>query len=98
MELQEKYLKDIGFKVGISKKDYFLKFSVFIFLVSCSSVSKKYVSNDISCQYNDPIFKISKEELTLDKEILSQLKKIRKILLQLTISFLKMSIGILKMK
>jgi len=45
-----------------------------IFFMNCASVPKEYVANDNTCHYNDPIFKITKEELTLNQNILNQLK------------------------
>ena len=42
-------------------------FSLFI-LLSCSSVPKEYLKNDNSHCYNDPIFKITKDEMTFDVE------------------------------
>ena len=38
-----------------------------LFLVSsCSSVPKEYLINDNTCHYNDPIFKITKDEMSFD--------------------------------
>ncbi|USD23866.1 hypothetical protein [Flagellimonas marinaquae] len=45
-----------------------------IFFTDCVSIPKGYVANDNTCHYNDPIFKINKEELTLNQNILNQLK------------------------
>jgi len=46
------------------------KFFIFHFLVtillSCSSVPKEYIINDDICHYSNPIFKITKEEITFD--------------------------------
>ena len=41
---------------------------------SCSSVPKEYLTNNNTCYYNDPIFKITKEELVLNPNILKQSK------------------------
>ncbi|MGG6230360.1 hypothetical protein [Tenacibaculum sp. SDUM215027] len=54
---------------------YFLMFFILFLFANCSSVPKEYLVNDDVCYYNDPIFKISKEELSLDKEFLFLLKK-----------------------
>jgi len=45
-----------------------------IFFTNCVSIPKEYITNDNICHYNDPIFKITKEELTLNQNILNQLK------------------------
>ena len=45
-----------------------------IFFANCSSVPKGYLINNNTCHYNYPIFKITQEELTLDQNILNQLK------------------------
>ncbi|USD23867.1 hypothetical protein [Flagellimonas marinaquae] len=45
-----------------------------IFFTNCVSIPKGYVANDNICHYNDTIFKINKEELTLNQNILNQLK------------------------
>ncbi len=45
-----------------------------IFFTNCASVPKDYVANDNTCHYNDPIFKITKEELVLNPNILKQSK------------------------
>lgn len=53
---------------------YFL-ICFFTFLcIGCSSVPKEYLSNDAICHYNDPIFKISDDELVLKPNIIEQLK------------------------
>ena len=49
-----------------------------VFFTNCSSVPKEYLINDTICHYNEPIFKITKEELTLNNEILHLLKKRKK--------------------
>ncbi len=45
-----------------------------VFFTNCSSVPKEYVVNDTICHYNEPIFKINKEELVLNPNILKQSK------------------------
>ena len=47
-------------------------------LLSCNSVRKTYVTNNNLCQYDDPIFNISKGELRLHDTILKQLKTLEK--------------------
>ncbi len=43
-------------------------------LLSCNSARKTYVTNNNLCQYDDPIFKIYKNELKLNDSISRQLK------------------------
>ncbi len=47
-------------------------------LLSCNSARKTYVTNNNLCQYDDPIFNISKDELRLHDTILKQLKTLKK--------------------
>ena len=44
----------------------------FLILNSCNSIPKEYLINDDICHYNNPIFKITKDEMTFD------IKKYRK--------------------
>ena len=39
-----------------------------VFFISCSSVPKKYLTDDDICHYNDPFFKITEDEMTFDVE------------------------------
>jgi len=39
-----------------------------LFFLSCGSVPKEYIKNNDICHFNDPIFKISKDEMTFDVE------------------------------
>ncbi len=58
---------------------YFLIcFSIIILLFGCASVPKEYLDNDNICHYDDLIFNISKEELTIDLDLLEQLKQSKK--------------------
>ncbi len=57
---------------------YLLIFFTLFLLVNCSSVPKEYLSNDTICHYDDPIFNISQEELTMDKGLLEEIKKTKK--------------------
>ncbi len=45
-----------------------------ICFTNCFSVPKEYLANDNTCHYNEPIFKITKEELVLNPNILKQSK------------------------
>ncbi|MGG6230356.1 hypothetical protein [Tenacibaculum sp. SDUM215027] len=54
---------------------YFLIFFTLVLFANCSSVPKEYLINDDTCHYNNPIFKISKEELIIDEKILNLLQK-----------------------
>ncbi len=46
-------------------------------LLSCNSARKTYVTNNNLCQYDDPVFNISKDELQLNDSISKQLKNNR---------------------
>ncbi|MFB9056680.1 hypothetical protein ACFFU9_07985 [Mariniflexile ostreae] len=53
---------------------YTLIFLLNLFFLSCSSIPNEYLANDDACHYTDPIFKITKEELFLNPNILKQSK------------------------
>jgi hypothetical protein len=57
---------------------YFFIFFTLVLFANCSSVPKEYLVNDDICYYNNPIFKISKEELIIDEKILNLLQKEKK--------------------
>ncbi len=46
-------------------------------LLSCNSARKSYITNNNLCQYDDPVFNISKDELQLNDSISKQLKNNR---------------------
>ncbi|MCF6349745.1 MAG: hypothetical protein L3J23_01780 [Flavobacteriaceae bacterium] len=52
---------------ALKNKFFIFHFSFFI-LLSCSSIPKEYLTNDDICHYNDPIFKITKDEMTFNVE------------------------------
>ncbi|RLK02501.1 hypothetical protein [Tenacibaculum discolor] len=44
---------------------YFLIFFTLVLFAKCSSVPREYLTDDDTCYYNDPVFKISKEEMKI---------------------------------
>lgn len=54
---------------------YFFIFFLTFLCFGCSSLPKEYLSNDDICHYNDPIFRVSENELVLKPNIIEQLKK-----------------------
>ncbi|MGG6230358.1 hypothetical protein [Tenacibaculum sp. SDUM215027] len=44
---------------------YFFMFFTLVLFANCSSVPKEYLTDDDTCYYNDPVFKISKEEMKI---------------------------------
>jgi len=53
---------------------YLFNVCVSIFLINCATAPKEYIATNDICYYEDPFFKISKDQLTLNPEIPYQLE------------------------